>query len=128
MSSLELFPTSQLIHLKPQHTVAKPAEHSDDKRGDSPAGRGPGQRGSTSSTDDVGRAQQASCTAHGAWWHEPRLGGLERPARTLRAEVADEEGLWRRLCLEKASQLSGPLDRVGGGLAGYVDLRVSRKP
>ena len=35
MSSLELFPTSQLIHLKPQHTVAKPAEHSDDKRGDS---------------------------------------------------------------------------------------------
>ena len=35
MSSLELFPISQLIHLKLQHTVAKPAEHSDDKRGDS---------------------------------------------------------------------------------------------
>ena len=35
MSSLELFPISQLIYLKLQHTVAKPAEHSDGKRGDS---------------------------------------------------------------------------------------------
>ena len=35
MSSLELFPISQLIHLKLQRTVAKPAEHSDDKKDDS---------------------------------------------------------------------------------------------
>ncbi len=64
MSSLELFPISQLIHLKLQHTVAKPAEHSDDKRGEKGSDSADGQRRRSAGAADEGtELLQALCTA-----------------------------------------------------------------